>query len=605
MNALRRHPRWAAAAVIAAFVAASHAWCIGTGLFLDDHTHYQQLREISPDQSLYEGLVDAARLGLFGKVMKVWAFRDEGLNFYRPVAFGLMRLAYVVGGWRPAAAHVASLVWHFAACLLVAELTWRSLGRWLPAGLAGLILAVHPAHVLSVQWIACQTELIVTTLLLAATLCYSHWSGWRRPWFGGSGWGAGGDPHGRTRTATDERGRAISTQGSPGWLVLALVLFAAAMGCRENALVWPAIVALGDGLLRRQRLRGRWWVYATAAGMIGGYWLVRHAAMSGLPPAPASYFIRPIVPHLLMKTGYYLMGLIPCVPVLPFGGLQYFKSHPWWFAAGVVFSLGLLAEIAWRHRRSRGLWLWMGWLFAAMAPVLPIFASPHHLYLPGVAISVLLAASWWGLLARDGAARPSRRRWWLVGLGAGLHVGLMAAGAFGSGWVYRICVQTEHQFVDNVVTLTRDPPLKDDDKLFFINLPVLAYHAVPAIEQATGLENLEGYVLTISPHLLLMDEPCEVRQLDERRLRVSLWRDGYFSGTLGRQLSAAMDDPDLSEGKTIRGRHVDGEFSVHIDRAGPEGIRSLTFTFRKPLNSPDSHFYLGSRLFLAYPLDFE
>jgi hypothetical protein len=53
----------------------------------------------------------------------MWWQDEADLYFFRPLAFFLIRLEYVVGGWRPAVMHGFSLVWQrYELSILIAVL---------------------------------------------------------------------------------------------------------------------------------------------------------------------------------------------------------------------------------------------------------------------------------------------------------------------------------------------------------------------------------------------------------------------------------------------------------------------------------------------------
>jgi hypothetical protein len=143
-------------------------------------------------------------------------------------------------------------------------------------------------------------------------------------------------------------------------------------------------------------------------------------------------------------------------------------------------------------------------------------------------------------------------------------------------------------------------PLRDGDHLFFINLPVLSYYAIPSIEQELGYRDLRGHVLVFSPDLIRMESPSAVEFLDRHRLRVRAPADKrYLAGTTGTMLLGVMGiDKNLKQGQQLDG----GLFTVTITDMDPEGVRELLFTFREPVDSPNYHFYLGSPQFMAYEL---
>src|SRR4029078_3666087 len=90
----------------------------------------------------------------------------------------------------------------------------------------------------------------------------------------------------------------------------------------------------------------------------------------------------------------------------------------------------------------------------------------------------------------------------------------------------------EDLVIDDVVH--RGGPLRDNDYLYFINMPMLSYYAVPAIQNMTGYHALHGQILTFSPWLLRMDTPGQVEFVDLHTFRV--WApEGarYFEGIAG------------------------------------------------------------------------
>lgn len=575
------------AAVLACLVLAGHGWNVRSGLFLDDHAHYRHLRQ--GDWS-YRTLVEASWLGVVGDVMDLWFAGDTGLHFYRPLAFALLKIEYLLAGWRPTGMHLFSLGWHWLCAMLVASLAWRCMGRAFWAAVAAGIFAIHPAHVATVAWIACQTELMVTALALTAVCCYWRYSGWPVPLL--------------PPAAGPAEPVTAAPAGRTAWLAGALAAFAAALGCRENAVIIPLLLLLGDLMFRRP-WRRRLPVYSLLAAMLGAYFLLRWQALGGFVLPGRPYLVRPgdpqFLPFVRDKLAYCLLGLFGFVPVLPIGGLKYLRCHPVSFWAGVGGVLVGWAVLIVAFRARRGLVYWSAWIVISLLPVGAIFASPHHLYLPGVAMAVMTAA---GLAMLAGLwqrrqGRPGRARR-LAATVALAIVGLTAALlCWAYGWVFRAATSVEDLVVAEVIDHGR--PLRDGDKLFFINLPLIAYYATPAIEQASGRRNLRGYVLTVSPTLLRMDEPCQVRRLSAKQLSVSLERNGYFTGAMGGVLKQLLAPAvRLDQGQRIRHEL----FEVTVARAGPEGVRELIFQFDRPLASPDYHFYLGSRLRLACSLDF-
>ena len=578
------------AAVVACFVVAGHVWSVDTGLWLDDHSHFDHLR--NGDWS-FRSAVDAAELGIIGEVMDLWGRRETGLRFFRPIAFWIMRAEYTVGDWSPAVMHAFSMGWHFLCCMLVGALAMRCLGRRFWATVAASLMAIHPGHMATVQWIACQTEMMTTAFLLIGVLAYARHSGWPDRMFVRR--------YGEADQAEVLRTppRTVTFAG-----IVTVICYMLALGCRENAVLFPLVCWLGDRLFGTARRRWvRWEHVAMGCGLVA-YLVLRWVMLGGFP-LPGKPYLMPIwdlgFPEFaLHKISIYMIGLFAYVPVVPIGGRMYLADRPEWLYGGLVGTLLLLLAIRLLYRRSRGVTWAIVWLVCLFAPVIPVFASSHHLYLPGVAAALLMAA---GLGALGGlrlpwggrAPRPAR---WFCGLLIVVHVVALVTLTRAMGFAYSRGTLAEDLLVDDVVR--RGRPIAEGDHLFFINIPVTAYYAVPAIKARLGLEELHGHVLTFSPDLLRMESPGEVEWQDRHRIRIRSGPDNrYLEGVTGQMLLGAMDLTGLTE----KGRINAGLFAVTPHGIDDQGIRELVFEFNEPLDSPAYHFFYGSPRFAAYPLD--
>ena len=574
---------------LAVLVLAAHGFSLEADLFLDDHAHFAQLRE--SDWS-FRSAVDSARLGIVGDVMDLWGRKVVGLRFFRPVAFWILRIEYTIADWNPVWMHAFSLGWHALVGLLVTHLAYCLLARWAWAFAAGAWFVVHPGHVLTVSWIACQTELMVTAFSIAAVLCYAKSAGW-----------LAGPPLADGRRASR-------------WLrAAAITFFALALGCRENAVIVPMLIVGGDFLLGHGpvRRRGAWGTYAILAGVGSAYLLVRYTMLGGFPVPAAPYLHDPTDPAFLsfavIKSLYYLLGLFTYLPIIPIGGVAYLREHPVFLLTSLAFFAvpTLLAVVALRgHRGIRfgGLWVLLG-----IGVMLPVFASPHHLYLPGVGAAVFFAAG----LGRLAGALTSRgpaplasadtlvsvhgRRSTLAGGVLGLHIVLLSLCSIVFGWAYRTAIAVEHETVRQLQASGRR--LREGDHLFFINFPMLAYYATMSLENRLGLHDLHGHVLTLSPSVLGMDRPCVVEQLDAHTLTIAVERPGYFAGQAGLAIRQIIGrDRAFESGDRIEGPW----FDTTILEADDQGVTKLQVRFRRPLDDPAFHVYIGSRARFAYPL---
>ena len=193
------------------------------------------------DNPFYRGL---------GPAQVQWAWTTLWLGVYQPLAWLLFELQYVFWKLDPRGYHLTSLILHAANAVVLYVLTLALLGRcrsdschktpWsclLGAGLATALFAVHPLRVEAVAWASCQPYLPCAFFSMLTVLVYL---------------------------------RSFSTSSRPqwGWLVLAVILFSAALLSHAVAVSLPVVLLILDVYpLRRFGDRpGRW--FAPAARKI-------------------------------------------------------------------------------------------------------------------------------------------------------------------------------------------------------------------------------------------------------------------------------------------------------------------------------------------------
>lgn len=562
--------------VLASLIVGLHGLAVGSGLFMDDYAHFRQLREA--DWSL-GGLTAACRLELIGGVVDLWWLPETTLRFFRPVAFAAMKLVYELSDWSPVAQHTMSLVWHLGAGLLLTLLLMRlGLSRWLALGVAGLY-AIHPGHVATVQWIACQTELMVTVYLLGALMCFGRFRGW--PGF-----------------APDaDRRPAI------GWAVGAIVLFVLALGCRENAVMFPFVVATLEPLVWNRRRRAALALYGVMGLVLVGYVATRSVLLGGLGAPPRPYVMPltdPDFPRFVFdKAWYYLIGEFLIVPVVPIAGLPYLRARPWLFYGFAIVALCLVAAVWLRHRSRPAGILGPAWLLGFMAPILPVFSSPHHLYLPGAGWAIVAG------LILDGIGGPTPATWtWRVILRrTGLWLCVAALGGLLGIWTYYsgLALRTGARVEDRVIAEAAAAPsgLKDGDTLYIANLPLIAHYVRLGVEERTGVRDLQVVALTWSPRLLgLPPERTELTRIDDHTIEMRIAGGRYFADALGRLAheSSGGEVPDEVD------RRADLGLYVRVLERDADGVAALRFEFEEPLNSENVHLLWGSRVRWAYEI---
>jgi hypothetical protein len=563
-----------AIALLAGLILGLNFPSLGYGLFMDDHAHYRQLRDC--DWSL-RGLTDACRLELIGGVLDVWFLPECTLRFFRPLAFGVMKLTYALSGWDPAAMHAASLAWHLLACTLLMRLLRKMGGTFWLAWAVAAMFAMHPGQVAAVQWIACQTELMVTTFLLGAALCYLRFRGWSEP-----------------------DGDQANSRPRYGSAVACAVLFLAALGCRENAVMFPVVMLGVEHLMWRRRTRTAVGLLATLSIVAGAYLAVRwiYLADAAVPPRP--YVMPPGDPDFLRyvfdKACYYLLGEFLLAPSVPFAGLEYLRERPLTFYGLTIGVVALLVLVYWRCGwRKPGL-LGLAWLMGFMLPVLPVFASPHHLYLPGIGWAITAMLVLRSMLGPVETARwPRRSAVWAGILGLGVGFGTLT---FYFAQVMDVGQRVEDQVAAEVASTPGG--LKDGDTIYVANLPIIAHYVGLAVEERTGLRNLHVRLLTWAPRVLGLvgsDVRSELTWLSNRSIEVRVAAGRYFDGPMGRLVSEASGRPVPTQTAGSLAKHG---FRAEVLAHDSEGVSALRFTFATPLSGAGIHLFWGSRVLWAF-----
>jgi hypothetical protein len=488
--------------------------------------------------------------------------------------------------------HGVSLLWHSLNCVMLLALL-RRLGATLPVALyASGLFAVHPGDVASVQWIACQTELIVTAFLIGATLCHARWRGW---------WAA--------RESVDSSrsyvGATATTAEKPGWIWLlgSLVFFAAALGCRENAIMLPLVLFIGEFFVRREKFIARLTVFLPYAAIAIGYLALRTYVLGGAALPPKPYVIPPGDPEFLRfvfdKACYYLIGHVLLVPSVPFGGVLYFREHPLAFYLMSAASAGLLLYGALLDRKRMAGCLGLAWMLLFMGPVLPAFEAPHHLYLPGIGWAVIAMLIFRAMLGHAGAERkPWRWRRPLAWTGGLALLVLFGNVTYFAGMTLHAGQMVEDRVVDEIVSAAR--PVRDGDTLYVANLPCISHYVKLGVEERTGLKNLRVSGLTWAPRLLGNASPSELTVVDDRTIELRVTGDRYLSGPFAALARAATGRERAVTPQSPVERE---EFRVECLEADPNGISALRFVFAKPLTREGVHLFWGSKIGWAWQVD--
>ncbi|MHC4064712.1 MAG: hypothetical protein ACYSUI_09460, partial [Planctomycetota bacterium] len=178
-----------------------------------------------------------------------WYIGDTD-RLYRPVVLLSYALNWAISH-QPWTFRAPNLAMHAGVCVVLLGLVWRIYGSYRIALISASFFALHALHTEPLNTIVGRADLLVTLFMLGAAVLY--WD-----------------------DATPDSGRR--------WLPpVAGALLAAGLLCKENAVTFPALVALLD------------------------WWRVRRGDVSDLRAFLARRAVRCYLPVLLLVAGYLLL----------------------------------------------------------------------------------------------------------------------------------------------------------------------------------------------------------------------------------------------------------------------------------------------------------
>jgi tetratricopeptide (TPR) repeat protein len=297
----------------------------------------------------------------------------------RPVVNLTLAMNYAAGGLEPRGYHMVNMLLHALAVLALWGVVRRTLRRAAPDAAEGmafaiaLLWAVHPLLTESVVCVVQRNE-ILGGLFMLLTL------------------------YGLIRAAESERG---------GWLVGSVAACLLGVGSKEVVAVAPVLVLVYDrtfaaGSFREAWRRRRGYYVALAATWVPLGWLMAGSEQRagtvgfGLGMSAWDYLLT----QCKALTTYLKLSLWPHPLIVDYGMEVSRWGEVWW--RGVIV-LGLLGATVWALVR-RPVWGFVGaWFFVILAPsssFVPLTTqtiAEHRMYLPLVAMVVLVVAGLWRL----------------------------------------------------------------------------------------------------------------------------------------------------------------------------------------------------------------
>ena len=357
----------------------------------------------------------------------------------RPLVNLSFAINYAVGGLDPWGYHVANVIIHVMAALVLFGLVRRTLELPKPrarvegassniALACALLWLVHPLNSEAVNYFSQRTESMMGLLYLLTLYCSVR-----------------------------------------NWNVLAVIACAAGMACKESMVTAPVVVVLYDRIFVfeswRQMMRARRGLYMGLAST----WLVLAALMSSTPRTSAGFGsgTSPIV-YLLnqceMIARYLRLAIWPRDLVLDYGlprPLAFTDVLP---QAALIIALGLATIVALvrpstssgRPELVEGRWPTLGFLGAvffitlsptsSFVPISTEVGAERRMYLPLAALTVLVVIAVRALTDRL-ADREGPRRIVQLGLAVAMCA-LLAAGTIARNREYKTTLSLARTIVD-------------------------------------------------------------------------------------------------------------------------------------------------------------
>ena len=453
-----------------ALVGILHLPSLFNPFFIDDYIYLDTVHDLT-----WSGIPEIFTTATMDEdASGVWWTPKGLLPFYRPLAILTFAVDYQIWGMNPFGYHLVNLLWH----LLCTYLTWRLAGRLSRnarlAFAAATIFALNPIHTEAVVWISGRFDLMVCASALGSVLAYVNW----RDRDGASHW----------------------------WGVLSIVCFVIGLGCKETALILPAVYVAFELLRPRstdaRRITPAFIVAVVVVTVITLLYLAgRFCLFGGLGTLPPPYGVDLSSPTavgiLLWNVSQYLLGFALFIQIDAIYLSAFWAGHPRLFGALVGLSLMVLVACWYVAKRSRLFWIGVTWVVLFTAPALMAMPGERNVYLASVGIALIGTSVFAGLIERFQAnfvhaGRLSRLAAGVVAVFSVMTVvELMVMGRVGG---------VANQVYEDLLAALPDPP--PDTRIFIINqCPLNAVGFTQGVKLLYGRDDVVACALTLAPQL--------------------------------------------------------------------------------------------------------
>ncbi|MFQ5413377.1 MAG: hypothetical protein ACE5E6_02860 [Phycisphaerae bacterium] len=560
--------------VLLGFTAVFHVGTLFNPFFIDDYVYIDTVHDLD-----WAGARDMFTTSTMGEEASgVWWTPEGALPFYRPIGEMTFAADYAVWGLTPFGYHVTNLALH----VLCTWLVWRLARRVLdvdPAALAAATLfALHPVHNEAVVWISGRFDLLVCACMLGAVLAFSRW-------------------------------RRAETGGAR-WLAASAACFVVGLGCKETALILPAVLVVvawldrghgargdgatdgagvmgrvGDGVVRRggaARSVVAAAVFATIAGLYAAWRFALFGGLGHLPPPYGVDFSAPwaALASVAGNIAQYLLDFVLFIQVDAIYGAAMWSKHRVVMVIALSAAVGIFATCAvlgWRFRACR---LGMAWIALFTAPALMAMAGERNVYSSSVGVALMAGAAWAGVSRyANTRAVPAR---WVRRLSAAVVCLCVVVGIVEQGVGWCVTWSGEQVFRD-LEALMPEPPR--DARIFVVHqCPLNAVGFDQAVRLRYGRDDVSGCALSLSPTLTASSTDM-IMPIGPASIR--LVRDGgvFFESFIER--FHLFSEPASSLPRAAR--------RIGLELLHPpssyDGLRTLTFRLPHPINDPRIQFF--------------
>ncbi len=450
-----------------------HLPSLFNGLLMDDYVYIHRMREMS------WGVVQAAFTSgvLDQDASSVWWTPEGELPFYRPLAVISIGLEYALWGFSPFGFHLTNLLLH----ILCTYLVWRLAGRWLNktgALASAAVFAIHPVHSEAVLWVSGRFDLLVCVVMTLGANQYLRW------------------------------------RDRPSWVRLlpVIALYIIGLGCKETALIFPAMIVAFElfgrfgqsggigrqnrpppGCDRRPPLAAIFAISTLMTIVGGAYLLMRFSLFGGLGSIPPPYGVdihaSGAVGTILFNMAQYLLDIVLFIQVDGILMSAYWAEHMLLLGGCVTVSLAILfwlTRFVWRESSFR---IGVSWFVLFMSPALLAMPGERNIYLASAGLAIM-----GGAIVQSVGSRSYR---WAKPVGLAV-LGLSLVLTVADQLIMRRLAGASDRVYADIVAAWPDPPV--DARVYVVNqCPFASVGFNQGLKLWYGREDVDGFVLSVSP----------------------------------------------------------------------------------------------------------